>query len=383
MKGARIKSVMAEMLTIEARKLRKSGGRMQFAYAWTPHGGDSEIRYATALPGQPEFEIWVLKSADIVPSLAQIWPLVSWYEREMADLNGIQFANHPEPYPLVLRDGASIRENGVDFLQHPPMNGGHHLPTIEAKDVQRLPFGPIRADVFESAEFTFFYVGEHIIHYQPQLFFKHRGMEKCFEGRSPNQECRRGRAGLRGWNRCTCARLLRGRGARRGLRGAGSRPSASRSPGGVGTSLQPSPLPWASLPYDNAQGRRSPGQAARGAGQAIERAADRKPLSAKPARPRRLAPRSRPRQVAWRSVGILASGIRRLRRPPRSVRKPPRSPHHHRPAAEARCVRPRRDRPCGTRLRPRSRPAPRPSLCALRGACCARPDVPGGRRLCA
>ena len=87
MKGARIKSVMAEMLTIEARKLRESGGRMQFAYAWTPHGGDSEIRYATALPGQPEFEIWVLKSADIVPSLAQIWPLVSWYEREMADLN--------------------------------------------------------------------------------------------------------------------------------------------------------------------------------------------------------------------------------------------------------------------------------------------------------
>jgi formate hydrogenlyase subunit 5 len=34
----------------------------------------------------------------------------------------------------------------------------------------------------ESAEFTFLYVGEHIIHYQPRLFFKHRGMETCFEG---------------------------------------------------------------------------------------------------------------------------------------------------------------------------------------------------------
>ena len=38
----------------------------------------------------------------------------------------------------------------------------------------------------ESAEFTFFYVGEHIIHYQPRLFFKHRGMETRFEGVRPD-----------------------------------------------------------------------------------------------------------------------------------------------------------------------------------------------------
>ncbi|HEY5225898.1 MAG TPA: nickel-dependent hydrogenase large subunit, partial [Methylovirgula sp.] len=58
------------------------------------------------------------------------------------------------------------------------------LPEVDNPDVQRLPFGPVRADVVESAEFIFFYVGEHILHYHPQLFFKHRGMEKRFEGRS-------------------------------------------------------------------------------------------------------------------------------------------------------------------------------------------------------
>ena len=52
-------------------------------------------------------------------------------------------------------------------------------------DVQLLPFGPVRADVFESAEFLFFYVGEAILHYHPRLFFKHRGMEKRFEGLEP------------------------------------------------------------------------------------------------------------------------------------------------------------------------------------------------------
>jgi Ni,Fe-hydrogenase III large subunit len=61
------------------------------------------------------------------------------------------------------------------------------LPHVDAGDVQQLPFGPIRADVVESAEFTFLYVGEHIIHYQPRLFFKHRGMETCFEGTDPQR----------------------------------------------------------------------------------------------------------------------------------------------------------------------------------------------------
>ena len=58
------------------------------------------------------------------------------------------------------------------------------LVIVENNDVQRLPFGPVRADVIESGEMIFFYVGEHILHFHPQLFFKHRGIEKRFEGRS-------------------------------------------------------------------------------------------------------------------------------------------------------------------------------------------------------
>ncbi len=105
----------------------------------------------------------------------------------MMDLTGIRFADHPEPYPLVLFDGASPPANGQNYLGRPLTKSRRHLPIIEAKDVQQLPFGPIRADVVELAEFVFFYVGEHILHYQPRLFFKHRGMETRFEGCSPNQ----------------------------------------------------------------------------------------------------------------------------------------------------------------------------------------------------
>ena len=53
--------------------------------------------------------------------------------------------------------------------------------------MQLLPFGPVRADVVESGEFLFFYVGEAILHYHPRLFFKHRGMEKRFEALEPER----------------------------------------------------------------------------------------------------------------------------------------------------------------------------------------------------
>ena len=182
MNGARTKSVTAETLASEAQKLRDAGGRIRFAYAWSPNNDEVELRYLVAVPNQRDFEMWTLKAAHNVPSLARTWPTLGWYEREMMDLSAVRFTDHPEPYPLVLRPASSTQLNGHNIAGSLPSTGRLRLPMIEATDVQQLPFGPVRADVVESAEFTFFYVGEHIIHYQPSLFFKHRGMEKRFEG---------------------------------------------------------------------------------------------------------------------------------------------------------------------------------------------------------
>jgi Ni,Fe-hydrogenase III large subunit len=59
------------------------------------------------------------------------------------------------------------------------------MPEIRGPDVQRLSWGPVRADVVESGEFIFYYIGEHILHLHTQLFFKHRGMEARFTGLTP------------------------------------------------------------------------------------------------------------------------------------------------------------------------------------------------------
>jgi len=171
----------------------RDGGRMEMAYAWHPSREAIELRYLARRGKDDRFVLWRCTPRSAVPSVAPISPLLGWYEREIADLFGIEFEGRPEPHRLVLHEGVRPVRPPFDpaypadaRLQLQPLASGS--PEAAGGDVQRLPFGPIRADVVESAELIFLYVGEHILHLHPQLFFKHRGMEKRFEGRS----CRHG-----------------------------------------------------------------------------------------------------------------------------------------------------------------------------------------------
>ena len=171
-------------------ELLRGGGRMQMAYAWYSAPRRIELRYVGSRGQKEDFFMWqCTPRGGVMPSVAMISPLLGWYEREIADLFGVEFRGHPEPKRLVLHQGVRPGVPPLDpaypadtQLPFEPAQSG--LPEIEGTDVQRLPFGPVRADVVESVELIFLYVGERILHFHPQLFFKHRGMEKRFEGRS-------------------------------------------------------------------------------------------------------------------------------------------------------------------------------------------------------
>jgi formate hydrogenlyase subunit 5 len=187
-------TLRADELREAAAKLLASGGRMQMAYAWYPTPRQLELRYVASEPNKKPFAVWRCEANDAVPSLANICPLLGWYEREITDLFGLRFADHPQPQRLVLHEGVHPRlpPFDPDYPADAPLlieSNAQSVPTLagDEADVQLLPFGPVRADVMESAEFLFFYVGEAILHYQPQLFFKHRGMEKRFEGLAPER----------------------------------------------------------------------------------------------------------------------------------------------------------------------------------------------------
>ncbi len=178
-----------EHLREAASRLRVSDGRLQMAYAWYPEPHRLELRYVATEAGRQRFAVWRCRPAGIVPSLAGVWPLISWYEREITDLFGIDFSEHPQPDRLVLHDGVDpiLPPFDPDYPPQTPLKAEpkrQSVPEVAGArtDVQLLPFGPVRADVVESGEFLFFYIGEAILHYLPRLFFKHRGMEKRFEG---------------------------------------------------------------------------------------------------------------------------------------------------------------------------------------------------------
>ena len=168
----------ADALQARVEQLLAGGGRMQMAYAWQAEPDALEVRYLAApATGQP-LELWCVRPVDgVLPSMALHAPLLGWYEREMQDLYGLTFRGHPEPFPLVIE-----RSEGVPRA---PLT----LPDVVDPQAQWLGFGPVRADVVESAQFLFLYIGEAIVHYVPRLFLKHRGMERRFEGLSPLHGC--------------------------------------------------------------------------------------------------------------------------------------------------------------------------------------------------
>ncbi len=166
-------------------------GRMQFAYALQRPDGTLQTRYVMSQGADKPYRLWRVElSARRLPSLAGKLPLLGWYEREIADLYGIQFDGHPEPYPLALHEGFSAGAPPLlkAFDRHGAALAGHAMPPTEPRmigaEIQRLPFGPVRADVVESAQFLFYYIGEGILHYHPRLFYKHRAMEARFQGAS-------------------------------------------------------------------------------------------------------------------------------------------------------------------------------------------------------
>lgn len=188
-----LEDIALEDLRPRCESAVKSGARLQMAYAWFPDRGTlPEIRYLVHRGADQPLQIWRCRpGSQTVPSLSTIAPLLSWYEREMIDLCGVRFEGHPQPYPLALLPGATapispLRPDATAALSYTPVP--YTLPEIAGamrEDVQVLPFGPVRADVLESAQFVFYYIGEGILHYHPKLFFKHRGMEKRFEGLDP------------------------------------------------------------------------------------------------------------------------------------------------------------------------------------------------------
>jgi formate hydrogenlyase subunit 5 len=158
--------------------------------------------FGTALPASPGallLSAYLAAGGDletvaaVVPEGAASYPAVTprvgaafWYEREVHDLFGVVADGHPrlEPLTLPLGPGTARRPspgdgNSIDRLEPDEHVLARH---VTGQGMFTIPHGPVRSGVLESIEYLVETPGEDIPHLNMRFFYKHRGIEKRFEG---------------------------------------------------------------------------------------------------------------------------------------------------------------------------------------------------------
>ncbi len=142
-----------------------AGGRFCGAFA---ERSDSRGRWhALFAEGADTRVLTTVLAGDELPSIVELVPAAEWDEREAHDLYGLRFHGHEPLRPLVA---------------HSSDTPSWTVP-VEGEGVHEVAVGPIHAGVIESGHFRFHVVGERILHLDPRLFYKHRGLERAAEGR--------------------------------------------------------------------------------------------------------------------------------------------------------------------------------------------------------
>lgn len=122
------------------------------------------------------------------PAVTPVVGAAFWYERELHDLFGVLPEGHPrlEPLTLPLGPGGGPRPCPGDAWSPVRLDPDEHVLArhVAGKGVFTIPHGPVRSGVFESIEYLVETPGEDIPHLNLRVFYKHRGIEKRFEGLS-------------------------------------------------------------------------------------------------------------------------------------------------------------------------------------------------------
>jgi Ni,Fe-hydrogenase III large subunit len=141
------------------------GGR--FCGAFADRLGSRGRWHALFADGANTRVLTTVSAGDELPSIVELVPAAEWDEREAHDLYGLRFRGHEPLRPLVA---------------HPLYTPSWTVP-VEGEGVHEVAVGPVHAGVIESGHFRFHVVGERILHLDPRLFYKHRGLERAAEER--------------------------------------------------------------------------------------------------------------------------------------------------------------------------------------------------------
>ncbi|MFI6685508.1 NADH-quinone oxidoreductase subunit C [Streptomyces sp. NPDC050485] len=174
-------------------KLLDSGRRLALVAAHHDEGAVRVVYLFVSGPPDTRTELHVRLDPDrpSVPSLAQLSFPAGRFEREMRDLHGVVPRDHPLPHRLVRhfhwpRGWYPMRPDAGAAPPFGAQEGPYPFLAVEGDGVYEIPVGPVHAGLIEPGHFRFSVVGETIIRLKARLWFVHKGIEKLFEGRTPD-----------------------------------------------------------------------------------------------------------------------------------------------------------------------------------------------------
>lgn len=126
------------------------------------------------------------------PSLTHSIMAAHWYERLMHDQFGIEAVGHPDWRRLIHHENIPEGTHPLkkDFKWNTKLayaNVPYPMHAVEGKGIYEIPVGPIHAGIIEPGHFRFNVRGERILTLEGKLFFKHKGVEKLVEGKTPEE----------------------------------------------------------------------------------------------------------------------------------------------------------------------------------------------------
>jgi Ni,Fe-hydrogenase III large subunit/Ni,Fe-hydrogenase III component G len=126
-------------------------------------------------------------------SIAKTYPSACWYEREVTDGFGVTFDGAfdtrrlflHETYPANFHPLLKAFKNAPISTQLPTAENEYPFKQVRGEGVYQIPVGPVHAGIIEPGHFRFSVIGETVFNLEVRLFYKHRGLEKLAEGKTP------------------------------------------------------------------------------------------------------------------------------------------------------------------------------------------------------
>ena len=175
-------------------KLRQEGGRLvalwgsESAEALAVHAALATAR-GIALLTMP-----LPASSPVYPGIEAIFPAANRMQRAARDLIGIEAQGGDDRRPW-LRHGAwsanayPLRSN---FVHDASLATGDDYPfvSVAGDGVHEIPVGPVHAGTIEPGHFRFSILGERVLKLEERLGYKHKGIEKRFQGMTLDEGAR-------------------------------------------------------------------------------------------------------------------------------------------------------------------------------------------------